>query len=179
MNGLIERSRVLRDYLRAAWWRMLGARLGARVRIGKRCELHGPGSVALGERCVLEPDVVLKLVEPGARFEAGANVFIGRGCIFDVSGRFSIGDGALIAPGVFVTDHNHGTAPDHPIWQQPCPQADVRIGKNVWIGAGVIVLPGVSIGDGAVIAAGAVVTADVAPSSVVAGVPARFLRSLI
>lgn len=52
----------------------------------------------------------------------------------------------------------------------------VIIGHDVWIGHGVIVLPGVTIGDGAVLAAGAVVTKNVAPYSVVGGVPARPLR---
>lgn len=49
---------------------------------------------------------------------------------------------------------------------------EIQIGNDVWIGAGAIILDGVNIGDGAVIAAGAVVTRDVAPFSLVAGVPA-------
>lgn len=53
----------------------------------------------------------------------------------------------------------------------------VVIGHDVWIGHGVIVLPGVTVGDGAVLAAGAVVTKDVAPYSIVGGVPAKRLRS--
>ena len=52
----------------------------------------------------------------------------------------------------------------------------VTIGNDVWIGHGVIVLPGVSVGDGAVLAAGAVVSRDVAPYTIVGGVPARFIR---
>ncbi|TCK30058.1 hypothetical protein EV667_0144 [Ancylobacter aquaticus] len=52
----------------------------------------------------------------------------------------------------------------------------VTIGHDVWIGHGAIVLPGRRIGDGAVIAAGAVVTKDVAPYTIVAGVPARPVR---
>ena len=51
-----------------------------------------------------------------------------------------------------------------------------RIGNDVWIGHGVTVLAGVTVGDGAVLAAGAVVAKDVAPYSVVGGVPARMIR---
>jgi hypothetical protein len=51
------------------------------------------------------------------------------------------------------------------------------IGHDVWIGTAAQVMAGVSIGHGAVVGAGAVVTRDVAPYQVVAGVPARPLRS--
>lgn len=52
----------------------------------------------------------------------------------------------------------------------------VVIGHDVWIGHGVTLLPGVQIGNGAVIGAGAVVSRDVAPYTIVGGVPARFIR---
>lgn len=52
----------------------------------------------------------------------------------------------------------------------------VTIGHDVWIGHGAIVLPGRSVGTGAVIAAGAIVTRDVAPYTIVAGVPAHVVR---
>lgn len=50
------------------------------------------------------------------------------------------------------------------------------VGSDVWIGKGALIQDNVTIGDGAVIGAGAVVTRDVAPYSIVAGVPARFIR---
>lgn len=53
----------------------------------------------------------------------------------------------------------------------------VTIGHDTWIGHRAIILPGVTVGNGAVVAAGAVVTRDVKPYSVVAGVPAKPLRS--
>jgi len=52
----------------------------------------------------------------------------------------------------------------------------VSIGNDVWIGHGAVVMPGVTIGDGAVIGSSAVVTRDVAPYTIVAGVPARVIR---
>lgn len=52
----------------------------------------------------------------------------------------------------------------------------VTIGHDIWLGHGVTVLPGVTIGDGAVIGSGAVVTKDVAPYTIVAGVPVRPIR---
>ena len=54
--------------------------------------------------------------------------------------------------------------------------ARVKIGNDVWIGHGVTVLPGVTVGDGAVLAAGAVVARDVAPYTIVGGVPARVIK---
>ena len=56
--------------------------------------------------------------------------------------------------------------------------APVRIGKNVWIGSHATLLPGVTVGDNAIVAAGAVVTKDVAPNTVVGGVPAREMKEI-
>lgn len=55
----------------------------------------------------------------------------------------------------------------------------IRLGKHVWVGSNVTLLPGVTVGDGAVVAAGAVVTHDVAPRTVVAGVPARKVKDIL
>ncbi|MCX8569924.1 MULTISPECIES: DapH/DapD/GlmU-related protein [Hyphomicrobiales] len=52
----------------------------------------------------------------------------------------------------------------------------VTIGHDTWLGHGSTVLPGVTVGDGAAVGSGAVVTKDVAPYTIVAGVPARPLR---
>lgn len=52
-----------------------------------------------------------------------------------------------------------------------------RVGENCFIGGRALILPGVEIGDNSVIGAGSVVTKSVPPRSVVAGNPAKILRS--
>jgi len=52
----------------------------------------------------------------------------------------------------------------------------VTIGHDVWIGHGAIIMAGITIGTGAVVGAGSVVTHDVAPYTIVAGVPAKAIR---
>jgi acetyltransferase-like isoleucine patch superfamily enzyme len=118
----------------------------------------------------------MKAVSAGAKVELGDNVFVGRGSEFDVIEKLSIGDHTVIAPGCFITDHNHGTSADHRIDMQVCMAGPVTIGDDVWLGANAVVVPGVTIGNGAVVGAGAVVTRDVPPMAIVAGVPARIIR---
>ena len=79
----------------------------------------------------------------------------------------------MIAPGVTILTVNHDLK-DHYVLI-PIP---VTIKKNAWIGANVTICPGVEIGEGAVIGAGAVVTKDVEPYTVVAGVPAKFIKNI-
>jgi acetyltransferase-like isoleucine patch superfamily enzyme len=55
----------------------------------------------------------------------------------------------------------------------------IRLGRNCWVGFGACVLPGVTIGEGSIVAARSVVAADVPPYVVVAGSPARVVRSLV
>lgn len=52
----------------------------------------------------------------------------------------------------------------------------ITIGNDVWIGHGVLILGNVTVGNGAILAAGSVITKDVAPYTIVAGVPAKMLR---
>lgn len=96
-----------------------------------------------------------------------------------------IGDHSLIASRVFISDHNHGdyqhagvdSAPSVPPALRPLVSRPVRIGRNVWLGEHVCVLPGVTIGDGAIVGANAVVNRDVPPHTIVAGNPARIIRT--
>lgn len=74
-----------------------------------------------------------------------------------------------------AADYFDGAENDHDFfaWRR---ENRVVIGHDVWIGHGATVLPSVTVGDGAVIGAGAVVSRDVAPYTIVGGVPARLIR---
>jgi acetyltransferase-like isoleucine patch superfamily enzyme len=118
----------------------------------------------------------MKVVSAAATVELGNYVFVGRGSEFDVIEKLSIGEHTVIAPGCFITDHNHGTSANQRIDMQACLAKPVTIGDDVWLGANAVIVPGVAIGNGAVVGAGAVVTRDVPPMAIVAGVPARIIR---
>jgi acetyltransferase-like isoleucine patch superfamily enzyme len=111
----------------------------------------------------------------GLNTHLGEGVFINAGCRFQDQGGVFIGDRALIGHNAVIATLNHNMDPARRANLLPAP---VRIGCDVWLGSNVTVLPGVTIGDGAVVAAGAVVTKDVAPNTVVGGVPARLIREL-
>jgi maltose O-acetyltransferase len=113
---------------------------------------------------------------PGSHISIGDYSMIGEGSMVSSADEVIIGDNVLMGPQVLIYTANHGTALGTLMRLQPSTTAPVRIGNDVWIGARAIILPGVTIGDGAVIAAGAVVARDVAPLSIVGGVPARELR---
>lgn len=87
----------------------------------------------------------------------------------------TIGDGCQIGHNVVFATLNHELAPERRKITRPAP---IVLGKNVWVGSNATVLPGVTIGDNAVIAAGAVVTKDVAPDTIVGGVPAKVIKRI-
>jgi acetyltransferase-like isoleucine patch superfamily enzyme len=124
------------------------------------------------------------IVFPSARLANSQNIFLGNNVeinrsVYLWAGKTSkiiIGDYTGLSPNAFVTSSNHGTELGSLFMFQDHVEADVVIGKDVWIGAHAIILPGVRIGNGAVIAAGAVVTQDVEENAIVGGIPAKQLN---
>ncbi len=111
----------------------------------------------------------------GKNIHLGNNVFINSGCRFQDQGGIYIGDNVLIGHNVVLATLNHEENPEKRGNLIPSP---IRIGNDVWIGSNVTITPGVSIGDGAIVGAGAVVTKDVDKNTIVAGVPARYIRDV-
>lgn len=111
----------------------------------------------------------------GKNITVGKGVFINTGCHFQDQGGITLGDGTFLGNNVVLTTMNHDFDPAKRRTTYPAP---IVTGKNVWLGSSVTVVPGVHIGDGAIVAAGAVVTRDVPPNTIVAGVPARVVRTI-
>jgi acetyltransferase-like isoleucine patch superfamily enzyme len=112
--------------------------------------------------------------EFGKNLTLGNGVFINMGCRFQDAGGITIGDGTLVGHGTTLTTLNHAVDPDRRADLTPAP---IVIGPKAWLGAGVIVVPGVTIGAGAIVGAGAVVTKPVPANAIVAGVPAKVIRT--
>jgi maltose O-acetyltransferase len=112
----------------------------------------------------------------GSDVSIGSRCQINRGCRLN---RVEIGDCVMIAPDVIVVGQLHGAdRTDIPMVDQGrYTKEPTVVEDDVWLGARAVVMPGIRIGTGAIVGAGAVVTRDVAPYSVVGGVPARQLKT--
>ncbi|MDE6723882.1 MAG: sugar O-acetyltransferase, partial [Eubacterium sp.] len=111
----------------------------------------------------------------GKNIHLGENVFINSSCHFQDQGGIYIGNNVLIGHQVTLATLNHMQSPKDRASMIP---KAIHIGNDVWIGSNATILQGVTIGDGAIIAAGAVVSKDVAPNTIVGGVPAKFIKNV-
>lgn len=108
----------------------------------------------------------------------GNNVGINSQCFIAGQGGIVIGDDVDIGPQVKIFSENHNFADKSvPIRTQGVKRIGVQIGKDCWIGSGVTILDGVELGQGSVVAAGSVVTASVPMNCVVAGIPAKVIKT--
>lgn len=122
-------------------------------------------------------------VEHGAWFGSGRGIRLGDrsdiGMDALVIGPLDVGRDVMMGPRCILLSSSHAFASvDVPMNRQGfLDDRPIVIEDDVWVGAGTIVLPGVRIGTGSIVGAGSVVTNDVPPRTVVAGNPARVVRS--
>jgi maltose O-acetyltransferase len=131
-----------------------GATIGERVVVFGSFRFHGdPKNLTIGDDCT---------INGGAVLNASAPLTLGKHV--RVSNQAQIQTDELVPESAQRhREHRYGS---------------VVVGDGAWLAAGCVIVPGVSIGAGAIVAAGAVVTKDVDSYVIVAGVPARVMRSL-
>ena len=176
--------------LRVLWyeplWRSQCRMVGQRFRMEQLPYLLGRGEIVIGNDVCFsgKPSFTFSSRHtPVPRLSIGHGSFLGHNCALTIAGQVQIGDHCLIAGGVRIADFD-----GHPLdaderraggTSAPATVLPVIIGDDVWIGHGAVILKGVTIGDRAVIGAGAVVTRGVPADTVVAGNPARVIKSLM
>lgn len=126
-------------------------------------------------------DETFRLIPPfytagGLEIRVGHKVFINQCCTIYDMGGVDIEDLVMIGPNVNIITAGHPV--DHAERRAYVEAKSIIIKRNVWIATAATILGGVTVGENSVVAAGAVVTKDVPANTLVAGVPAKVIRSL-
>lgn len=134
------------------------------------------GTISLGKNFTAGRSLRVD-VHKGGCLEIGSNVQLNDHCQIACAGHLKIGNDVLIASKVFITDHDHDfKCSGVPVDWELRP-GSVTIGDECWIGNGVHILKGVTIGIGSIVGAGSVVTKSFEAGSIIAGNPAKLIRS--
>lgn len=114
-------------------------------------------------------------IDYGKPVSIGKGCFIQQCCTFFGRGGITIGNDVFIGPKVNLITINHDPDPDNRSATYGRP---IIIADKVWIGINSTILPGVRIGYGAIVGAGSVVTKDVPAMTIVAGNPAKVIKTI-
>jgi acetyltransferase-like isoleucine patch superfamily enzyme len=154
--------------------------IGDNVTIDDNCVLDGRGAGDKG--LILQDNVIINRncilvskdgpIRVGKRTSLGSNSMIVSISGVDIGESVLTGAGCQISAGAYHFEETKKAVMDQGVYSK----GPIVIGSNAWLGVGVIILDGVHVGQGAVVGAGAVVNRDVVENTIVAGVPARFIR---
>jgi acetyltransferase-like isoleucine patch superfamily enzyme len=177
---LLKSSRGLASRIRIFCYRVLGLRAGPRNRMESgRCRRLA--QIQIGEMNAFTQGFCLWPEDSefdGVRIQIGSHNYFNRNLMIDACGRVEIGDENMFGPDVYITDSNHDIKAGVSPQKLPMRVGGVKIANRCWIGAKAVILKDVELGDGCVVGAGAVVTQSFPAGSVVAGVPARLIRTV-
>ncbi len=142
-----------------------------------RTALLRAAGVKIGARSIVMGSMYISGSGPIGLLSIGEDSLISGPLHVDLGSSVHIGDRVHFGQEVMLLTMDHEFGPS----SERCgglTAAPIRIGDGVWVASRVTILPGVTVGRGAVVAAGAVVVSDVAPDTMVGGVPAKVVRHL-
>ena len=168
------------------WYRRLFKSIGPGTVIQSNCTLINTEFMSLGARVLIRSGTRIETIlhdQPWTPVLAiGDNVNIEQNVHIVCHDRIIIEDNVSITGCCAIVDVSHphiAALRDEKVGAGICSERSyVRIGSNSFIGFGAVILPNVDIGKNCYIGAGSVVTRNIPDDSVVAGVPARALRTL-
>jgi acetyltransferase-like isoleucine patch superfamily enzyme len=169
---------LLRTWAHARLASKLRYPLPPSVRVYGVPQIVGTGRITLGKELRLHRDLYFETQDDGS-ITIGSGVVMARGVHVVSNAEVRIGSGSMLGEYASIRDSSHRVGAVGPAGSPGTSVAPIVIGEHVWIGRGATVLPGVTIGDGAVVGANAVVTRDVPRGLIVAGIPARPIKTKI
>jgi acetyltransferase-like isoleucine patch superfamily enzyme len=170
---------LLRGRLFLLRCRLLGRRVtgGTGLRISGRLVWRGPGTLVLGDDVHVGSKAILQTLSPQAVIEVGAHTFL-NGTRCGCMQRIRIGSWCLVGPARIMDTDFHSIQANRHDPAAPVRVIPVEIADNAWIGAFAGILPGTKIGKNSVVGYGAVCVGEYPGDVVIAGNPARVLRTL-
>lgn len=185
---------MMKEVLKRIYKAYLKSKYKNRLTIGKESRLafnrfsyKDNCSIFIGDQSIVEANFYFD--KEGGKIIIGNRTFIGGSkiiCAKDIE----IGDDVLISWGCTIVDHSShslsfrerkedvtNSLKGNKVWDNVTIKK-IKILDKVWIGFDVKIFKGVTIGEGAVVAAGSIVTKDVQPYTLVAGIPARIIKTL-
>lgn len=166
----------LKDYLLKIKWIFLLGSLGKESFIRSGVKIIGnPRRIYIGRKIKVYQKVIIAIGKGELRI--GNNGLIGVGTYINCGDeKLTIGNNVAIAPfcKIFTNSHHYS---DEMLNIESYNNGNIIIEDNVLIGANTVILPGVKIGHGSVVGASSLVNKDVEPDTIVAGVPAKYLKN--
>jgi acetyltransferase-like isoleucine patch superfamily enzyme len=176
--------REARAILKGVWCRahcrIRGIRFhaGRNLRIDGRLIIRGPGTVIFGDNVRIGMTVTPWTYGADAVISVGDDSFI-NGTGFGCQREIRIGAKAIIGRASIMDTDFHSIEIDRHRPEAPVRVAPVVLEENVWIGAQAGILPGTQIGRNSVVGFGAVCAGVFPANAVIAGNPAKVIKTLV
>ena len=178
-------KRSLKRFIKYLIYRPLGVKAGEDSFVMLPRWVHNPARIQIGARCfvgrfaIFNPMTSYAGLPQNGHVYLGDDVYIGGFSQIHSMHKLEIGDGCVLSEHVYVSDNAHGLNPNAgPIMEQPLEsKGPVKLGRCVFVGFGSSILPGVTLGDHCIVGTRSVVTRSFPAYSMIAGSPAKLIKS--